>query len=118
MFFDQGRDILPCKYVLKKPFGPDAGDLPVFIPDIMKKWGPDTPKFTPVPLQSSCYNNASDCKPVVSKMITTQNFATAKEPVTPWKAPNYTFCDDMEVWPGTNDVLTPRLTTENVDNSW
>lgn len=118
MFFDQGRDILPCLYVKQKPFGTSQGDLEVFIPSIMKKWGPDVPKITPVPLEASIYNNASECKPVVSKQINTQNFATAREPVTPYKAPHYTFCDDMECWPGTDDVLPPRLTTENVDNSW
>lgn len=123
MFFDRGRDVLPCQYVKQKPFGTSQGDLEVFIPAIMKKWGPDVPKITPEPLDKSIYNNASDCKPTVSSQIQTQNFATAKAPRKPidahkYEFPNYTFCDAMEVIPQKEDCLTVRLTTENVDNSW
>lgn len=118
MFFDAGRQLLSCQYVKQKPFGPCGGPCEVFIPDIMKTWGPDVPKVTPTGLDASIYNNASECKPTVSKQTNTQNFATAKEPVMPYKGSNYTFCDEMQIMPETADVLPPRLTSDNIDNSW
>lgn len=118
MTFDTGRKIIPCNYVKVTPYGTSRGNIEVFIPSIMKKWGMGVPKITPTSLNSSIYNNASDCKPTVSVKTNTQNYATARAPVSPYKLSLYSFGSGMEIWPVTEDVLNPRLTTENVDNSW
>ena len=106
-----------AEYVHAKPYGSSNGSLKVYIPLIMPQIAMGTPKITPVSLNTSCFSNASDCKPAVASMINTQNYITAKAPYNPYRKPCYYYGKGLKVIPKTNDFLICQLGSEEEDNS-
>lgn len=121
MAYELGRSYIKALYVKKKPYGPCGGSPPVYVPDLMELWSPDLPKVVPTSLNDSCYSNAKDCKPKVSKRIDTQNYITPLPPKDPFKGGSYTFKGEMMLETRNKDALVVRFNTDDVDgldNSW
>lgn len=109
--------VLSAYYVHSKPYGSSSGSLKVYVPSVMPKISMGNPKVTPVGLNSSCYCNASDCKPSVASQISTQNYMTGLSPVNPYSLPCYYYGSGIKVVAKTTDCLTARLDSGEEDNS-
>ena len=109
--------IIKGYYVNSNPYGTSDGSLKVYLPELMPMISMGNPRSTPSSLNSSCYCNASDCKPSVSSSINTQNFVTAKAPYTTYELPCYRYGTEIAVQAKADDCLTCRLYPESTDNS-
>ena len=118
MFSD--NEIIDAIYVQQNPFGPSGGSLLVNIPSLM----PDAPlpgsapKVLPEPLDSSCFGNAKECKPTVSKKISSPDYFVAQAPNFPYKFGNISFGAKLKVQVRIRDTIEFKLVSEELDPSW
>ena len=111
------NETLQANYIHSKPYGSSSGSLRVYIPSLMPLIAMGIPKITPVSLNTTCFCNASDCKPAVANKIDTQNYVTAEASYTEYKQPCYYYGSSLKVNSRTEDCLTCRLNPSEEDNS-
>lgn len=105
-----------CKYVQSTPWGTSHGALQVHCARLMPSIPMGRPKVTPVPISKTLFVNAADCNPGIAARINTQNYITAKAPVSDFKDPHYDFGSSLQVEALDEFMQSCRL-TKNVDRS-
>jgi hypothetical protein len=111
------NELLQASYVNSRPYGTSSGNLRVYIPSLMPQISMGDPKSTPIALNSSCYINATDCKPTIASKINTQNFVTAIQSYNSYRQPYYSYGSPLKVVSKSKDCLTCKLSPEDEDNS-
>ena len=113
-------EIVPVNYVQKSPFGPSGGDLKVYVPSMMPQIPMSEAASFPEILDASCYCNANECKPSVSRRVSSKNYIVARAPNWPYSGGRINYGAGLICWARlTNeDNLYFKLVKEEADPSW